>query len=116
MNLRTNHIAITEVPKLLYTQPGDSVHQHPSSCEENHTETPRSASESTTILLGTDQSSISIMGGSLVTVYGLVLTCQVRAIGMGSPELLQLVEGCPPGGETLVMRMLHILTESGKYQ
>ena len=56
------------------------------------------------------------MGGSLVTVYGLVLTCQVRAIGMGSPELLQLVEGCPPGGETLVMRMLHILTESGKYQ
>jgi len=36
----------------------------------------------------------------------------VRAIGMGSPELLQLVEGCPPGGETLIMRMLHILTES----
>lgn len=55
-------------------------------------------------------------GGSLITVYGLVLTCQVRAIGMGSPELLELVEVCPPGGETLVMRMLHILTESGKYQ
>ena len=44
----------------------------------------------------------------------MILICQVRAIGMGSPELLQLVEGCPPGGETLIMRMLHILTESGK--
>jgi symplekin len=33
---------------------------------------------------------------------------------MESPELLQLVENCPHGGETLIMRMLHILTESGK--
>ncbi|XP_064403581.1 symplekin-like isoform X2 [Halichondria panicea] len=32
-------------------------------------------------------------------------------IGMDSPELLQLVEKCPPGGETLIMRMLHILTD-----
>lgn len=38
---------------------------------------------------------------------------QVRAIGMDSPDLLQLVESCPPGGETLIMRMLHILTENG---
>ena len=70
-----------------------------------------------TIMHGSDIYDIYFYyGGSLITVYGLVLTCQVRAIGMGSPELLQLVEGCPPGGETLVMRMLHILTESGKYQ
>jgi len=53
---------------------------------------------------------------SHVTRTHVTLTHQVRAIGMGSPELLQLVEGCPPGGETLIMRMLHILTESGKWQ
>ncbi len=33
---------------------------------------------------------------------------------MDSPELLQLVEKCPPGGETLIMRMLHILTDCCK--
>ena len=40
---------------------------------------------------------------------------QVTAIGMDSPELLQLVEDCPQGGEVLIMRMLHILTENGVY-
>lgn len=44
----------------------------------------------------------------------LSLHLQVRDIGMESPELLQLVENCPQGGETLIMRMLHILTEGGK--
>jgi hypothetical protein len=34
---------------------------------------------------------------------------------MDSPELLELVENCPPGGETLILRMLHILTEGGTY-
>ena len=37
---------------------------------------------------------------------------QVRAIGMESPDLLQLLENCPAGGETLIMRMLYILTEN----
>ena len=32
---------------------------------------------------------------------------------MGSHELLELVAHCPPGAETLIMRMLHILAESG---
>ena len=36
-------------------------------------------------------------------------------IGMNSPNLLQLVENCPTGGETLIMRMLYILTEKGIY-
>jgi symplekin len=36
----------------------------------------------------------------------------VRAIGMDSPDLLRLVESCPVGGETLIMRMLYILTEN----
>jgi symplekin len=35
----------------------------------------------------------------------------VRSIGMGSPELLELVENCPTGAETLIMRILYILTE-----
>ena len=33
---------------------------------------------------------------------------------MDSPELLQLVENCPPGGDALIMRMLHILTDGGR--
>ena len=45
-----------------------------------------------------------------------LLQCvQVQAIGMESPQLLQLVESCPVGGETLIMRMLYILTENCKY-
>lgn len=32
-------------------------------------------------------------------------------MGMDSPQLLQLVEHCPMGAETLVTRMLHILTD-----
>lgn len=35
----------------------------------------------------------------------------VRAIGMNSPELLRLVEHCPTGAETLVTRVLHIVTD-----
>lgn len=35
----------------------------------------------------------------------------VRAIGMNSPELLRLVEHCPSGAETLVTRVLHIVTD-----
>ncbi|XP_065064870.1 symplekin-like [Rhopilema esculentum] len=35
----------------------------------------------------------------------------VRAIGMNSPELLKLVENCPPGAETLVTKILHIITD-----
>ena len=34
-------------------------------------------------------------------------------MGMSSPELLLLVENCPKGAETLVTRMLHILTDKG---
>ena len=30
---------------------------------------------------------------------------------MGSPEILKLVENCPKGAETLVTRIIHILTE-----
>lgn len=35
----------------------------------------------------------------------------VRSLGMGSPQLLALVESCPKGSETLVTRIIHILTE-----
>ena len=30
---------------------------------------------------------------------------------MGSPEILKLVENCPEGAETLITRIIHILTE-----
>ena len=32
----------------------------------------------------------------------------------GSPEILKLVENCPKGAETLVTRIIHILTEQSK--
>jgi len=34
-------------------------------------------------------------------------------MGMDSPELLLLVENCPRGAETLVTRIIHILTDKG---
>ena len=38
----------------------------------------------------------------------------VRALGMDSADLLELVQECPHGSETLVIRMLYILTETGE--
>ena len=34
-------------------------------------------------------------------------------MGMESPELLLLVETCPKGAETLITRIIHILTDKG---
>ena len=36
-------------------------------------------------------------------------------MGMHSPELLLLVENCPKGAETLVTRIIHILTDKSKF-
>lgn len=35
----------------------------------------------------------------------------IKSIGMHSPELLEMIENCPPGAETLVARIVHLLTE-----
>ncbi|ESO08850.1 hypothetical protein HELRODRAFT_97791 [Helobdella robusta] len=40
-----------------------------------------------------------------------VLEGPVKGMGMDSPELLLLVENCPKGAETLVTRVIHILTD-----
>ncbi|XP_071079022.1 symplekin-like isoform X1 [Haliotis cracherodii] len=40
-----------------------------------------------------------------------VLEIPVKGMGMQSPELLTMVENCPKGAETLVMRVIHILTD-----
>lgn len=37
----------------------------------------------------------------------------IRTMGMDSSELLKLVEECPKGSETLVTRVIHILTDKG---
>ena len=37
----------------------------------------------------------------------------IRTMGMQSPELLKLVETCPKGAETLVTKIIHILTDKG---
>ena len=38
----------------------------------------------------------------------------MRGMGMQSPELLTLVEKCAKGAETLVTRIIHILTDKSK--
>lgn len=38
----------------------------------------------------------------------------VRGMGMHSPELLALLENCPKGAETLITRIIHLLTDKGK--
>lgn len=40
-----------------------------------------------------------------------VLEGPVKGMGMNSPELLLLVENCPKGAETLVTRIIHVLTD-----
>jgi symplekin len=40
----------------------------------------------------------------------------VRGMGMDSPQLLKLVEECPKGVETLVTRVIHILTDKSKFR
>ncbi|KAG1653301.1 Symplekin [Nymphon striatum] len=40
-----------------------------------------------------------------------ILETPVKGMGMDSPELLLLVENCPKGAETLVTRIIHILTD-----
>lgn len=35
----------------------------------------------------------------------------IRTMGMDNPDLLKLVEECPKGSETLVTRVIHILTD-----
>ncbi|CAH2283271.1 symplekin isoform X2 [Pelobates cultripes] len=41
-----------------------------------------------------------------------VIDTPIRCIGMNSPEFLLLIENCPYGAETLVIRCLYILTDN----
>ena len=51
----------------------------------------------------------------LVSAYlSLCVVTQVKGMGMHSPELISLVENCPKGAETLITRILHILTENSE--
>ena len=49
----------------------------------------------------------------IIIIIIIVLVVQVKGMGMDSPELLLLVENCPRGAETLVTRIIHILTDKG---
>jgi len=40
-----------------------------------------------------------------------IIEAPIREIGMDSQEILTLVENCPKGSETLITRIIHILTE-----
>lgn len=43
-----------------------------------------------------------------------VLEAPVKSISMANPDLLTIIEKCPKGSETLVTRIIHILTETEK--
>ncbi|XP_015610116.1 symplekin [Cephus cinctus] len=51
------------------------------------------------------------MGADVKRMVLRLVEGPVRSLGMGSPQLLALVENCPKGAETLVTRIIHILTE-----
>lgn len=42
-----------------------------------------------------------------------LIEAPVRTMGMDNPELLKLVEDCNKGSETLVTRVIHVLTDKG---
>ena len=50
-------------------------------------------------------------GGDVKRTILRILEAPIKEIGMESEELLSLVENCPRGSETLVTRIIHILTE-----
>ena len=50
-------------------------------------------------------------GGDVKRTILRILEAPIKEIGMESQELLSLVENCPKGSETLVTRIIHILTE-----
>ena len=54
------------------------------------------------------------VNGDIKRVILRVLEIPVREMGMASPEILKLVENCPKGAETLITRIIHILTEQSK--
>lgn len=39
----------------------------------------------------------------------------IKSIGMFSDDLLKMVESCPEGAETLVARIVHLLTERSSF-
>lgn len=55
------------------------------------------------------------MGADVKRMVLRLVEGPVRSLGMGSPQLLSLVENCPKGAETLVTRIIHILTEKCIY-
>ncbi|XP_012251280.1 symplekin isoform X2 [Athalia rosae] len=51
------------------------------------------------------------MGADVKRMILRLVEGPVKLLGMSSPQLLSLVENCPKGAETLVTRVIHILTE-----
>lgn len=51
------------------------------------------------------------MNPNLKRVILRSLETPVKGMGMNSPELLLLVENCPKGAETLITRIIHVLTD-----
>lgn len=52
-------------------------------------------------------------GANIKRIILRLLENPIRAMGMDSPDLLKLVEECPKGSETLVTRVIHVLTDKG---
>lgn len=54
------------------------------------------------------------MGSDVKRIVLRLVEGPVRSLGMNSPQLLTLVENCPKGAETLITRIIQILTEKCK--
>ena len=52
---------------------------------------------------------------SYVDVMKSIFCLQVKAIGMHSVDVLQMVTECPPDAEVLVMKVADVLTRRGRF-
>ncbi|KAF7266373.1 hypothetical protein GWI33_020398 [Rhynchophorus ferrugineus] len=52
-------------------------------------------------------------GAEIKRIVLRLVEAPIRSLGMDCPDLIKLVEDCPKGSETLVTRVIHILTDKG---
>ncbi|KAJ8684463.1 hypothetical protein QAD02_020255 [Eretmocerus hayati] len=87
--------------------------------EENWTESTTRACLSLYLALLTEHQNLihelariyTSMSADVKRIVLRLVESPVRSLGMASPQLLELVENCPKGAETLITRIIHILTE-----
>ncbi|XP_014208073.1 symplekin [Copidosoma floridanum] len=101
-------------PEILFGQDRGRLH-----IEENWTESTTRACLSLYLALLTEHQNLihelariyTSMSADVKRIVLRLVEGPVKSLGMASPQLLDLIENCPKGAETLVTRIVHILTE-----